>query len=357
MVTITDDRSEHMTVRPTMRDVAQAAGVSTMTVSRVINGEPMVLPETAARVEQAIRRLGYQRNDAARRLRRQGQRTQTIGVLVDDLANPFFAALAAAVEGIARLHGYVVLIGSSADSIRREREVVAAFSARQVDGLIIVPVAGSHRFLRSQITLGTKMVCVDRPAETLNVDSVLVDNRAGARRAVSHLLGQGHRRIGYLGDYEHIWTAQERYAGFCDAFADLGTEPEPELVRHCTRTNRGMGAELTAALLKLPNPPTALFTSNDVITMGAINALADQGGQIALVGFDEFALADKLTPPVTVVAQDPAAMGAAAAQLLFARIAGDTSPARELIFKPQLLIRGSGEIPPGWAAGRRERQR
>jgi DNA-binding LacI/PurR family transcriptional regulator len=329
-----------------MRDVAQAAGVSTMTVSRVINGEPSVLPETAARVERAIRRLGYQRNDAARRLRREGQPTQTIGVLVDDLANPFFAALAAAVEVAARLHDYVVLIGSSGNSLRREREVVAAFCARQVDGLIIVPVAGSHRFLRNQLALGTKVVCVDRPADGLAVDSVLVDNRTGARNAVRHLLGQGHRRIGYLGDREGIWTVQERYAGFRDAFAEAGTEPEPELVRHEVRPDRGGAADLTLALLSLADPPTALFTSNDLITIGAIDALAGRADRIALVGFDEFALADKLTPPVTVVAQDPAALGATAAQLLFARISGDTSPVREVILKTRLVIRGSGEIPP-----------
>lgn len=334
-----------MTERPTMRDVARAAGVSTMTVSRVINGEPAVLPETAARVERAIRALGYQRNDAARRLRRRGQPTQTIGVLVDDLANPFFAALAAAVEDAARLHDYVVLIGSSNDSLRREREVVAAFCARQVDGLIIVPVTGSHRFLRGQITLGTKVVCVDRPADGLAVDSVLVDNRAGAHSAVRHLLDQGHRRIGYLGGREDIWTIQERYAGFRDAFAEAGLEPLPGLVRHGL-TNYQAAAELTAALLSVADPPTALFTSNDLITLGAIEALAGQADRTALVGFDELALADKLTPPVTVVAQDPAALGGTAAQLLFARLAGDTSPVREVVLKTHLVVRGSGEIPP-----------
>ena len=219
-----------MTVRPTMRDVAQAAGVSVMTVSRVVNDEPSVLPETAARVERAIRRLGYQRSEAARLLRGKGQLTGTIGLLVDDLANPFFAALAAAVEDAARLRDYVVLIGSSNDSLRREREVVSAFCARQVDGLILVPVAGSHRFLKDQLALGTKVVCVDRPADALPVDTVLVDNRTGARNAVRHLLDQGHRRIGYLGDRKDIWTIQERYAGFRDAFAGIGREPDPELL-------------------------------------------------------------------------------------------------------------------------------
>jgi LacI family transcriptional regulator, galactose operon repressor len=333
------------TNRPTMRDVARAAGVSPMTVSRVVNGEPTVLPETIARVERAIRRLGYQRNEAARRLRREGQPTQTIGLLVDDLANPFFAALAAAVEDAARQRNYVVLIGSSNDSLRREREVVAAFAARQVDGLIVVPVEGNHRFLKDHLTRGTKVVCVDRPADGLAVDKVLVDNRAGARKAVRHLLDQGHRRIGYLGDREDIWTIQERYAGYRDAFGDIGIEPDPGLVQHGPRS-RAAAARLATTLLNLPDPPTALFTTTDLITMGAIDALHGQAGRVALIGFDEFALADKVNPPVTVVAQDPAALGATAAQLLFTRIAGDTSPPREVILLTRLVIRGSGEIPP-----------
>jgi DNA-binding LacI/PurR family transcriptional regulator len=331
--------------RPTMRDVAAAANVSLMTVSRVVNGEPGVLPETAARVERAIRRLGYQRNDVARQLRSKGQLTHTIGLLVDDLANPFFATLASAVEAAARLRKYVVLIGSSDDNLRREREVISAFCARQVDGLIVVPAAGSHRFLRDRLAAGTKVVCVDRPAEGLPVDTVVVDNRNGARGAVSHLLGRGHRRIGYLGDRDDIWTVQERYAGFAEALAGEGLTPEPALIRRGLQT-RSAAAAAAAELSQLPDAPTALFASNDLMTMGAIDGLQGRTGRVALVGFDEFALADKLTPQVTVVAQDPAAIGATAAQLLFARIGGDTSPPRDVVLLTRLVARGSGEIAP-----------
>jgi LacI family transcriptional regulator len=334
--------------RPTMRDVAAAAGVSLMTVSRVVNGEPGVQPETAARVERAIRRLGYQRNDMARQLRRKGQLTETIGLLVDDLANPFFAALTRAVEDVARLHDCVVLIGSSNDSLAREKEVVSAFCARRVDGLIVVPVAGSHRFLKEQQDLGVKVVCVDRPADSLDADTVLVDNRRGAYQAVRHLLDQGHRRIGYLGDREDIWAIRERFEGFTDAFAADGLVPEPALIRHGLRS-RADAAQAAEDLMQQPAPPTALFASNDLVTMGAVDALyssRQQRGTVALVGFDEFALADKLTPPVTVVAQDPTTIGATAAQLLFGRIAGDTSPPREVMLLTRLVIRGSGEIAP-----------
>ncbi|HEV2377757.1 MAG TPA: LacI family DNA-binding transcriptional regulator [Streptosporangiaceae bacterium] len=343
-----------MTSRPTMRDVAAAAGVSLMTVSRVVNGEPGVQPETAARVERAIRKLGYQRNAVARALRRRGAPTQTIGLLVDDLANPFFAAFARAAEDAARSRNYVVLIGSSNDNLRREREVISAFCARQVDGLILVPVAGSHRFLRGQIALGTKVVCADRPADGMDLDTVVVDNRSAAHRAVAHLLERGHRRIGYLGDREDIWTIKERYAGFAAAFADRGLVPDPSLILHGLR-ERAAAARATADLVAGADPPTALFASNNVTTMGAVDSLYQSGDPpadslhphgrgTALIGFDEFALADKLVPPVTVVAQDPVALGATAAQLLFSRIAGDDSPPREVVLMTRLVPRGSGEI-------------
>jgi DNA-binding LacI/PurR family transcriptional regulator len=333
--------------RATMREVAQAAGVSLMTVSRVINGEPGVQPETAARVERAIRQLGYHRNDAARQLRSKDKPTQIIGLLVDDIANPFFATMARAIEDAARLHSCVVLIASSNDNLDREREVIAAFSARRVDGVILVPAAGSHRFLRAQQELGVKVVCVDRPADTLDADTVVVDNRHGAYLAVRHLMRHGHRRIGYLGDREDIWAVRERFAGLLEALAADGLTVDPELVRHGLR-GRAEAADAAVALLRHPYPPTALFTSNDLVTMGAIDGMHGRAAvsPVALVGFDEFALADKLNPPVTVVAQDPAAIGATAAQLLFARIGGDTSPARQVVLLTRLIARGSGEITP-----------
>ena len=328
-----------------MRDVAQQAGVSVMTVSRVVNGDPGVLPETAARVEQAIRRIGYQRNDMARNLRRNATGTQTVGLVIDDLANPFFAVLARAVEDQARVRGYLVLIGSSGDDLRREREAVQAFSTRRVDGLILVPVSGSHKFLAAELERGTKVVCVDRPAEQLEVDTVVVDNRNGAVRATNHLLAHGHRRIGYLGDRQEIWTVKQRYVGFCDALAAAGLKPDPLLVRHGLRS-REDASDAARQLMTVADPPTAFFTSNDLMSVGVLVGLGSSRERVAVVGFDDFALADGMTPAVTVVAQDPAALGATAAQLLFARIDGDTSAPREVVLLTRLITRGSGEISP-----------
>src|SRR6266545_4004467 len=255
-----------------MRDVAAAAGVSVMTVSRVLNGAGAVAAETAARVEQAIAELGYRRNDIARHLRQKGQVSRTIGLVVDDLGNPFYSALARAVEDAAYRRGYLVLVGSTNDDPYRERELVSAFSARQVDGLIVVPTSGNQGFLSTQLAMGTPIVCADRTAKGLDVDTVTVNNRDAAMRAVAHLLDHGHRRIAYLGDQRSIWTLKERYAGY-----------------------------------RVP-------------------------------------LADKLSPPVTVVSQDPATIGATAAQLLFSRIDGNEGPPRWVMLLTRFVARGSGEI-------------
>jgi LacI family transcriptional regulator len=327
-----------------MKDVALAAGVSHMTVSRVVNRDASVTAERAARVERAISHLGYQRNDLARHLRSKRQCTGTIGLVVDDIANPFYSALARAVEEEARQRNDLVLVGSTNDDACREQEVVAAFCARQVDGLIVVPVAGSQRFLRAQLALGTKVVCVDRPAEGLDVDTVVVDNRMSAEAAVRHLLDHGHRRIGYLGDREDVWTAQERHRGYLAALAVRGIRPESAYIKHGVRSPERARAAVRE-LLALGEPPSALFTGNGLMTIGAVGAIGDEKAEIALVGFDDFPLAERISPAVTVVAQDPIGMGASAANLLFSRIDGNQSPARSVIMPTRLITRGSGEIP------------
>jgi DNA-binding LacI/PurR family transcriptional regulator len=331
-------------MRPTMKDVARAAGVSLMTVSRVVAGEAGVAPETAAKVEGAIRALGYQRNDIARNLRRKGQDSRTIGLVVDDLANPFFSVLARSVEDEAYRRGSLVLVGSTNDEPRRERDVVAAFCSRQVDGLIMVPTGGNQVFLRAQMNRGVKVVAVDRPVVGLDVDSVTVDNRAGAERAVRHLIAHGHRRIAYLGDRQEIWTQGERYAGYLAALDAQGIPVDPELVRHGLRGREEAAAAL-GDLMAGAEPPTALFSGNDLVTIGVVDA----GGadRFALVGFDDFPLSDKLDPPVTVVSQDPAALGRTAAQLLFGRIDGDDSAPRSVVLLTRFLERGSGEVEVG----------
>ncbi|MEU6220830.1 LacI family DNA-binding transcriptional regulator [Streptomyces sp. NPDC047022] len=337
-----------MATRPTMKDVAAEAGVSTMTVSRVVNGDSGVAHQTAARVEAAVRRLGYQRDDVARQLRRVDQLSQTIGLVVDNVADPFMAAVASAAEDVARQRGSIVLIGSSRDDLRREQEVIAAFTARRVDGLILTPVAGSHRFLRAAQAQGTKIVCVDRAAAGLKVDSVVVDNFRAVKEAVQHLIAHGHRRIGYLGDKQKIWTVGERYRGYLAALKDSDIEADPALVRHGLRSSPD-AAKAVSEILSSPQPPTAVLASNDIVASGVLAVLPTG---IAFLSFDDFALAAQMTPPVTVIAQDPAALATSAAHLLFARIHGDTSPPRTVVMPTKLIPRGSGEIPGPYAPHR-----
>lgn len=328
--------------RPTIRDVAAEADVSVKTVSRVLNLEPWVRPETEARVRAAMDRLGFQRNEAAASLRR-GQTTHIIGLLIEDVANPFYAVVARAVEEVARAHNQVLLVASSDEDADQEREILTAFCARRVEGLIVVPAGLDHSYLSSEIAAGTAVVFVDRPGLHEHTDCVVAANAAGARDGVAHLIRRGHRRIGYIGDELAIFTATERYRGYCDALGEAGIAVDPALVR-LGPNDVETGTRAVGELLDSAGPPSALFTGNNRLTLGAVRALRGHAEPVALVGFDDFELADMLDPPVTVVAQDAAALGRTAAELLFRRIGGDRRPAQLVTLGTWLIERGSGEV-------------
>jgi len=328
-----------------MRDVAALANVSIKTVSRVVNQEPGVSPELVHRVLDAVTLLEYRHNLTASSLRRADKKTATIGLLLEDVSNPFSAALFRAVAEVARRRGTLVFGGSSDEDPDRERELLFALASRRVDGLIAVPAGRDHSGLLHEQRFGRPMVFVDRPANQ-DADSVTVDNRVGARRAVRHLAAHGHRRIAFLGDLHTIWTAAERHLGYIEGLAAEGVPLDPGLVRFDVGSIDA-GEDAALALLAKAEPPTALFTGQNLITIGAIRALQRQGVQhrVALVGFDDVLLADLLDPPVTVVAQDPTALGRTAAELLFARLDGDRGPPQHVVVPTRLIPRGSGEIP------------
>ncbi|NUO99521.1 MAG: LacI family DNA-binding transcriptional regulator [Nonomuraea sp.] len=322
-----------------MKDVASAAGVALKTVSRVVNDEPGVHPATAERVRAAIDRLGYSRNESARGLRR--GMTATIGLVIEDVADPFYAGLSRAVEDVVIEHGCLLLSGSSGEEPGRERELVETFCARRVDGLIVVPAGDDHAYLRGELETGTPVVFADRPpGPEIDVDTVLADNAGGAEQAVLHLLEHGHHRIAFLGDDPAIYTAAERLNGYHKA---LGGLFDPRLVAMRPPALDDVRADL-GRMLALDDPPTALFTGNGRLTVAALRALA--GRRLTLVGFDDFELADLLEPGVSVVAQDPAWMGRVAAELLFRRLRGDQGPSEHLELPVRLIPRGSGELPP-----------
>ena len=328
-----------------MREVAALAGVSLKTVSRVINAEPAVSDEVRRRVIGAIQRLDYRHNHAASSLRRSDRKSSTIGVLLEDVANPFSSALHREIEDVALERSVLVLAGSSDEDEAREQQLIAAFTSRRVDGLIIVPASHDHSYLLSERRAGTSMVFVDRPPAFLDADSILTDNQAGVRQGVAHLIQHGHRRIGYLGDLMTITTAAERYQGYEQELAAAGIALDQQLVRLNVHGIDKADAA-TVELLKLPQPPSALFTSQNLLSIGASRALhrLDLHHQIALVGFDDVLLADMLEPGITVIAQDPSTMGRKAAEQLFRRIDGDRSPSVHLVVPTRLITRGSGEI-------------
>ncbi|MFG1605295.1 LacI family DNA-binding transcriptional regulator [Actinoplanes sp. NPDC049265] len=323
--------------RPTMKDVARTARVSLKTVSRVVNGEPTVAPDLAARVHAAVESLHYRPHLGASMLRRNDRRTRTIGVLLADLAGPFSAALHRAIADEASLRDVQVLAGSTDEDPHRERELTAAFTQRHADGLIVAPSGPDQCHLRSLTDI--PVVLVDRPSPGLPADTILATNTAGAHDAVRHMLARGHRRIAFLGDHDGVATVRDRYRGYLTALTDAGVPAVEPL---------GWAEATALALLDGPTPPTAIFTAHHLLTIDAVRALRLRGlhRRIALVGFDDFPAADLLDPGITVVAQDPARMGRTAARALLERIDGMTGPPREFWIPTNLIRRGSGEIPP-----------
>lgn len=324
--------------RPTMVDVARRAEVSLKTVSRVVNGEAGVSPETARRVNRAISSLGFQRNAAASGLRR--GTSASIGLVVEDLANPFYSLLAAAVEREARAEGHLMVSASAEGDPSREAELVTALLARQVDGLVVVPATRGGAAERHQ-TWGTPVVYVDRPGSGAGADSILSDNVGGIRSAVEHLAARGHRHIGFLGDDPAYWTAGQRELAFRATHEALGLTGEPRVAMgpHTVESVERVLVGWTSG----PSAVTALVTGNNRVTVAVLRAMRRQMLPLSLVGYDDFELADLLEPAVTVVHQDPTAMGRQAAHQLFARIRGDAGPPRTVTLPTRLLVRASGD--------------
>lgn len=340
--------STRIEARPTMRDVAALANVSFKTVARVVHGEPWVRADTAARVNDAIRQLDYRPNEIASSLRR-GVSRGTIGLVIADVANPFFSAIARAVEDVARGRRLLLITASTDEDRERERAIIRSLVQQRVNGLLIVPVARDHRYLSKERRMGMPIVFMDRPAGMIRADTVLVDNVGGARSAVDHLISHGHRRIAILGDRLEVHTMGERRAGYLQALEAARISPDQDLIRFDCHSTAD-AEERTRQLLALPSPPTAVFGTNNRMTIGAALALAHLPRPLALVGFDDFELATALDPPVTVVMVDTDALGSTAANLLMRRLDGWTGEVERQVLPTRLVVRGSGEIRPHDAA-------
>ena len=334
-----------------MNDVAQAAGVSLKTVSRVVNAVDYVSADKLERVNAAIEALGFRRNEYARQLR-QGT-TATIGLVLEDVADPFYSALARAVEDVALLHNHMLLASSSSEDPQRSRGLIESLEARGVGGLIVTPApAIDAAFLRAELDAGCSIVFVDRPVPGVDADTVLVDNRGGARLGTEHLLAHGHTRIAFFGDDESVYTASERREGYLAALHGAGIGADERLIVSASPAGAGVTDDIDR-VLGLDDPPTAILGGNNRWSVRLLRHLrGNTASALAMVGFDDFELSDVLSPGVTVVAQDPSAMGQIAAELLFRRMAGDTSPSQRVQLGTTLIERGSGERRPTPATAR-----
>ncbi|MFF4619027.1 LacI family DNA-binding transcriptional regulator [Nonomuraea jabiensis] len=353
-----------MVRNPTMKDVAHEAGVSLKTVSRHVNGETNIDPDLAGRISAAIVKLGYRRNLSAASIR-PGRTGKTIGLVISDLANPYYSTLARAVESVADAAGYLVTIASSEEDGRRHDRLVDRLMEQRVDGLIVVPPRRAARDWADVAAPIPPLVLLDRPvphagadtvpadtvpadtvlahavlADTVLADTVLADNAGGARAATLALASAGSRRIAFVGDSLDIYTMRERHDGYAAALAEAGLGGAGDLLTITTAHTREQAEREVGAVLR-DGSADALFAANNRATIGALLAFQQAGRRLPLVGFDDFETALLGDPPVSVVSQDVELMGRTAAELVLGRLNGDTSPFATRVLPTRLILRGS----------------
>ena len=323
----------------TMRDVAELAGVSAKTVSRVLRNDRYVSEQVRLRVERAVAELQYVPNVLARTFRSGSD--NAIGVAVPDISDPFFAALTHAVETVARARGTAVIVTSLGDDDDGERSGLEALLGRRLAGLIATPISHDQSYLEPWLTQ-TAVVFVDRPPRGIKADSVIEDDVAGAREATAHLLGHGHRRVAFIGDSLEIATTARRLKGYREALAEGGIAPEQHLVVLEADAGR-TSCELTVQLLQSADPPTGIFSSNARCSLGIVPALQSlDRSDVGLISFGDFPLAGSLRPPLTVVDQDPSRVGHVAATRLFERLdRPDRRLKRQIVLPVTLVLRDS----------------
>ena len=346
-----DGKHGSMRRSTTMADVARLAGVGKMTVSRVLSGSAKVAEPTAARVQRAIRMLDYQPNELARSLR--SDYSKTIAVIVPYLYDPFFATCAHAISTVAKSHGYSVILTTSDEEHDTQQKQTSLMARRRIDGMVIIPAPGDDDYLRAEMFSRVHIVALDRPVADPRFDSVLVNNRAGAKMAVDHLIGHGHRNIRFIGIDRELYTLKARYAGYRQAMSRAALPVGPYI--ECQSPDQAVTA--LGAAFAGKRPPTALFAGNNLTMrylLHALTALRVQvPEQVALAGFDDFDVADVLQPTLTVVRQPVYKIGEVAANLLFERILRREFPStgRRVVLPLELIVRCSCGCTPAEQRG------
>ena len=332
---------------PTMADVAARAGVSAATVSRALSGDPKQVSASALqRIIDAAEELEYIPNNLARNMR--AGTARILGLVISDIGNPFFTAVARGAEDVAQRHGYSLVLSSTDENPEREASSLGVMAAERAAGVIIATTNENGTALRRARDTGMAIVAIDRHIVDLPTDSVVVDNESAAHDAVTHLVRLAHRRVAIVGGPIDADTARERRRGYERALREAGIAIDPELC--CRGDFREMAAlAMTRELLDLPDPPTAIFAVNNLTTIGVLGAVRERGlavpGDISIVGFDDIPTSELLDPPLTVVQQPTYQVGAQAAKLLIRRLREPAAPVQEVVLAASLVVRGSTGRP------------
>jgi DNA-binding LacI/PurR family transcriptional regulator len=327
----------------TMKDVAAHAAVSVATVSAVLNGNKYVSSGLTQRVRESIKQLGYERNSLAQGLKM--QTSHAIGLIISDITNPFFTSVVRGVEDVANTRNFSLILGNTDEDLKKEKSYIRLLESKRADGLIVAVTAGSHEYLHAWPAQHLPLVSIDRSLFALGIDSVLVDNVAGACKAVEHLIKLGHRRIGVVTGIPGITTTEERLTGYKQALEAHGIPFDPTLVAVADSRVEGGRFGTLQLLTQGTTRPTAFFVMNGLMVIGALQAITKVGlrcpQDIALVGFDDFEWAAVMHPRLTTVRQPTYEIGQRAAQLLFERLEKRDSVPQEVRLLPQLIIRES----------------
>jgi LacI family transcriptional regulator len=322
----------------TIYDVAKHAGVSPATVSRVLNGH-RVDPTLAHRVNQATAELGFRLNAVARNLRR--SRTTMWAVIISDIGNPFFTSLVRGVEDVAQAAGYSVVLCNSDENLKKEADYVSAAVSQQMAGVIISPSSERASDMSTLLDAKIPVVAIDRSIRSVQVDSVRVDNVQGAAEATAHLLAVGYQRVACITGPRRATTASQRLKGYERAHRAAGVAVDPQLVQHADFRQQG-GYEAMSSLLALPVPPDAVFVANNLMTVGVLACLTDNGigipGSMAIVGFDDIPWAQLIQPTLSVVKQPTYEVGQTAGHLLIQRIAQPSRPPSTVVLPTTLSV-------------------
>jgi LacI family transcriptional regulator len=323
---------------PTMNDVAREAGVGLKTVSRYVNGATNIDPVLSQRIADAIKALGYRRNLAAASIR-PGWTSKVLGLIISDLANPYYSVLTRSVESYARSRGYLLISASSDEDGARHDQLVDRLLEQRVDGLLVVPPRMGSREWSDLPRPLPPVVFLDRPLDFEHADVVLADNAGGARTAAESLIHNGARCIAFVGDDRAIYTMAERYKGYREALRSAGIAENPALVR-----DEAHSSEQAAAIVRQLLQETdvdAIFAANNRASVGALLAFRDEGRRVPLIGFDDFEAASLSSPAVSVISQDIVEMGRRAAEILIDRLGGSTAARMVETLPARLILRGS----------------